>query len=58
MEITCLGFLVFFQCQLPERAATDSFCSIYKPIHMSRHDTRKTKEQVDTPNRVWKRVCK
>ena len=58
MEISCIGFLVFFSCSLPERAPTESYCQIARPIHWSAADTRKTKEAVDTHNRVWKRVCK
>lgn len=53
----CVGFLVMF-CQPPEhKVATDSYCQISKPIYWNSSDTRKTKEQVDTHNRVWKKLC-
>lgn len=57
MEITCIGFLVFFSCSLPERAPANNYCQVAKPIYMARGDTRKTKEAVDTHNRIWKRLC-
>ena len=34
------------------------FCTVYSPIYWSAKDTRKTKEQVDANNRVWKKMCK
>jgi len=58
MDVTCFGFLVFFSCSVPTPAPSDSFCQIYTPIRWSAADTRLTKEQVDTRNRVWKRLCK
>ena len=54
----CWGFLIYFSCQVAAPPPpTDSFCAIYKPIHLSHADTRRTKEQADSHNRVWKRVC-
>ena len=34
------------------------FCLTYQPVYWSAKDTRKTKEQVDANNRVWKAMCK
>jgi hypothetical protein len=34
-----------------------SFCYTYQPVYWDASDTRKTKEQVDTNNRVWKKLC-
>ena len=35
-----------------------TFCQIYQPVYWSKTDTRRTKEQVDSLNRVWKELCK
>lgn len=35
-----------------------AFCDVYKPVYWSAHDTRATKEAVDTNNAKWKRLCK
>lgn len=55
----CIGLGVMF-CQVQEapKPATDSYCEISKPIYWSASDTRATKEQVDTHNRVWKKLCR
>lgn len=54
----CFGFLVMWcQPSLPAPAPT-AFCEIARPIYWSPQDTRKTKEQVDSANRVWKELCK
>lgn len=54
----CVGILVAW-CfvQEPTSAAGDSYCLIAKPIQMSHADTRRTKEEVDTHNRVYKATC-
>lgn len=53
----CFGILVMY-CQLQAAPVpTDTFCQNYKPVYWSATDTRKTKEQVDTNNRKWKRLC-
>lgn len=57
MEITCLGFLVFFSCEVPERAPADSYCQVARPVYWHASDSRKTKEQVDRENRKYKRLC-
>lgn len=41
---------------LPATAGA-TFCQTAQPIYWSSADTRKTKEQVDEHNRVWKRLC-
>lgn len=41
--------------EIPGTGAT--FCQLDKPIYWSKNDTRMTKEQVDTHNRVGKKVC-
>lgn len=57
-EITCLGFLIFFQCQLPPTPPpADTYCQIARPIFFSKNDTRETKEQIDIANRKWKALC-
>ena len=58
--LTCKGFAFLFvsmTCQ-PAGAAPDTFCQIAKPITWSANDTRFTKEQADSHNRVWKRLCR
>lgn len=56
--ITCLGFLVFFQCEMPRQPPpADTYCQIAKPIRWSPNDTRLTKEQADIHNRQWKVLC-
>lgn len=52
----CFGLIVMV-CQLQQQPATDTFCQTYMPVYWSAADTRKTKEQVDTNNRKWKRLC-
>ena len=55
----CFGILVMI-CQLqsaPAQVSADTFCQIYTPVRWSAADTRKTKEQADTNNRKWKRLC-
>lgn len=54
----CTGFALGFAylvCQEPP--ATDTFCQNYKPVYWSRHDTRGTKEQNDSNNKKWVRLC-
>lgn len=54
----CFGFLVMI-CQAQERPpAIDTYCANYRPVYLSRRDTRQTKEQVDLNNRAWKAVCR
>lgn len=54
----CFGILVM-TCQLQQQPVSpDTFCQIYKPVYWHASDTRKTKEQIDTNNRKWKRLCK
>lgn len=54
----CFGLFVMF-CQTPDPPpAADTYCIVYRPVYLSRKDTRKTKEQVDVNNRVWKAVCR
>lgn len=53
----CFGLLIMF-CQ-PQAAPpqSDSYCQIAKPIYWSAADTRRTKEQIDTENRKFKKLC-
>jgi hypothetical protein len=61
--MTCTGIafiFVYITCQQPSPPPTTAgatFCTVYKPIYWSKTDTRETKEQVDSNNRVWKRLC-
>ena len=57
MSASCIGFLFFYHCVTPETPPTDSYCQIASPIFWSAQDTRKTKEQADRHNRVWKSLC-
>lgn len=34
-----------------------TFCQVYQPIRWSPKDSRLTKEQVDTMNRIWVQLC-
>lgn len=59
MELTCYGLLVMFWCQAQEqRIPVDSFCKLYNPVYLSHADTRETKEQVNTSNKIWKAICR
>lgn len=55
----CVGFLIVFSCSAPPVPAQSDllFCDGARPISWSAHDTRATKEQIDTHNRKWKQVC-
>lgn len=54
----CFG-IILMVCQLQQQPVpVDTFCQIYKPVYWQASDTRKTKEQNDTNNRKWKRLCK
>jgi hypothetical protein len=57
MITSCVGFLFFYSCATPAAPPTDSYCLIAAPIFWSAHDTRKTKEQADRHNRIWKSLC-
>lgn len=54
----CFGILAMY-CQAVHTPATQgaTFCQIAAPIYWSVGDSRKTKEQVDSHNRKWKRLC-
>jgi hypothetical protein len=53
----CFGLLIMF-CQPPAPPpVVDDYCETYKPIYWAAADTRKTKEQVDTENRKFKKLC-
>ena len=53
----CFGIIVM-TCQLIAQPVPDTFCAIYRPVYWSAADTRRTKEQADSNNRKWKRLCK
>lgn len=62
--MTCFGIaLVIFvgRCIDPNADAAAQrrveFCRTYTPVYWSAADTRKTKEQVDRNNRIWKALC-
>lgn len=58
MNLTCIGFLVYFVCELPPAPPpADTYCAIARPVLWSAADTRETKEQADRENRKWKRFC-
>lgn len=57
--MACLGLIFFFWCSSPQvHAPASNYCQITRPITWSSKDTRLTKEQVDTHNRTWKRLCR
>ncbi len=60
-SIVCLGILitVCYPVQDPTMSAADgaTFCQIFQPIRWSPTDTRATKEQADTMNRIWVKLC-
>lgn len=59
--MTCTGFallFVYMTCQQPAVSAGATFCQTYRPVLWSAKDTRGTKTQVDSLNRVYKRICK
>jgi hypothetical protein len=57
----CFGLLIMF-CEPqkpPAPPPASTYCQIKtKPVFFSPKDTRETKEQIDTENRVWKRLCR
>lgn len=57
MTATCIGFLFYFICETPQLPPEDTYCQIARPILWSPRDTRATKVDVDTHNRVWKQLC-
>src|SRR5215470_8315298 len=58
MPTICFGlFIMVCQAKGPAPAPASSYCDIAKPIYWNVQDTRKTKEAIDTPNRVYKRLC-
>lgn len=53
-----VAICLFFCVVKPAPAAPASdYCQIAKPIYWHKADTRRTKEQVDSQNRVWKAIC-
>lgn len=54
----CIGLVVAW-CNVTQPGVSQgaTFCQVYKPTMWSSSDTRKTKEQIDTLNRQWKRLC-
>jgi hypothetical protein len=61
--MNCTGFafiVAILTCEQPAPPPTTAgakFCDVYKPIYWHKNDTRGTKEQVDTTNRIWKKLC-
>lgn len=55
----CFGILAMYCVAAQPAPITQgaTFCQVYKPIYWSPADTRKTKEQTDSLNRQWKRLC-
>ena len=55
----CFGLLAMYCVTVHTPATTGAtFCQVSAPIYWSVGDSRKTKEQVDSHNRKWKRLCK
>ena len=55
----CVGLLVMWCGQsMPSAADGATFCQIAQPLYWSKNDTRRTKEQADEHNRVWKKLCR
>lgn len=57
MTASCIGFLFYYSCATPTPPPADTFCLIATPIYWSARDTRKTREQADRHNRIWKSLC-
>lgn len=58
--MTCTGFaflIVSMTCKPVNTPPADTFCKITRPIQWHASDSRKTKEQADTHNRKYKRLC-
>lgn len=55
----CIGIVVMV-CELQGKPApaTDSYCALTRPIYFKSTDDRFTKEQADSHNRKWKRICR
>lgn len=55
----CIGLIVAycFSASAAPVASGATFCQVAKPIYWSASDTRATKEQVDTHNRIGKKLC-
>jgi hypothetical protein len=60
MDTICFGIFIMV-CQPRHHqeapAPISTYCQIAKPMYFSKDDTRKSKEQMDTHNRVWKKLC-
>ncbi len=58
MPTICFGLLIMVcQANEPAPAPASSYCDIANPLTWNAQDTRKTKEGIDTHNRVYKRLC-
>ena len=44
-------------CAHQAATATADPCVAFRPIYWGKGDTRATLDQVDSHNRVWKRLC-
>ena len=54
----CAALLVLPGCVTTQgRPAGATFCDTAAPIYWNKNDTRRTKEQVDTHNRIGKALC-
>lgn len=56
----CFGLLIMY-CEMqrpPAPPPASTYCQIAKPIYWDAADTRRSKEQIDTHNRVWKKLCR
>lgn len=63
MVMACDGPVFLFWAHLtcsdvaPPTTAGARFCAVARPIFWSADDSRQTKEQIDSHNRAWKRLC-
>lgn len=55
--ILILGVLASNCAHRPASTSTADPCIAFRPLYWSGKDTRATKDQADSHNRVWKRLC-
>jgi hypothetical protein len=60
--MTCIGFLIFFQCGNPAPVTVDAFCQTARVIVLSAADIRalslSSKRQIAAHNVKIRRLCK
>lgn len=56
--VSLLALPVAFCQHAPETHVVSDYCQIARPIDWSSFDTRQTKQQIDSHNRAWVKLCR